>query len=343
MPGKPLETRGLLHDLANVVTNVQRLADLALGALAADHPARADVEAIRRAGLESALLLRELLGGGTPPDGPVELGELLERQIAPFRRLHGGRVRFHLENAGARLPLRMGHADARRVLDNLVLNALEAMPDGGELRLRVSPAPTAGFALLEVADTGHGMEAGTLERIFEEDFTTRGAAGHGLGLAVVRRLVERAGGSIRVASAEGRGTAFRIGLPCADPPARAGGTILVVDDQPAVRSSVGDVLKESGYRVIEAGDGAQALRLLDGGVDLLLTDLHLPDMDGADLAAAATRARPGLKVVYMSGDSRGVDEGPCLQKPAAPEELRESVGTVLGSATAGDARAGPAR
>jgi CheY-like chemotaxis protein len=112
--------------------------------------------------------------------------------------------------------------------------------------------------------------------------------------------------------------------------AAAGGTILVVDDHAAVRSSVRQVLSESGYRVLEASDGQGALRLLAAGVDLLLTDLRLPDMDGADLAAQATAKCPGLKVAFMSGYAWASPGAELLVKPAAPQELRDRVGALLG-------------
>jgi CheY-like chemotaxis protein len=236
--------------------------------------------------------------------------------MALLERTHGERVRCRFEPGDGPLLVRMDPTDVRRVLDNLVLNAIEAMEGRGELCVRVAEAPQR-QALVEIHDTGRG----TFEAPRE---------GRGLGLKVVQDLVERAHGTLRVSSVPGRGAVVRVLVPLADPPPRGSGTILVVDDEPAVRGSVRQVLADSGYRVLEAGDGRAALGLLSKGVDLLLTDLKLPDMDGAELAAAATAACPDLKVVYLSGYAWARPaRAEVLAKPAAPEELRERIGALL--------------
>jgi CheY-like chemotaxis protein len=224
----------------------------------------------------------------------------------------------------------MGPAAARRIVDNLLLNAADAIEGtGGEIVVTVGTAP-CGRALLEVRDGGKGMAPGTAARVFEPGFTTRSGS-RGLGLKVVRGLLERSGGDITLESREGRGTAVRALLPLAPAPTNGSGTILLVDDHPAVRDSMKAVLLSSGYSVLEAGDGASALRQLNGAVDLLLTDIKLPDMEGTALAAAAAKARPGLKVAYMSGYAWTRDAGAdLLVKPTDPDELRERVGAILG-------------
>jgi CheY-like chemotaxis protein/anti-sigma regulatory factor (Ser/Thr protein kinase) len=329
--------QGVLHDLRNVLAGAARLAELALERLERGHAARADVEALRDACLQGADLARELTGGA--PAGTADLNELAARQLDLLRRTHGDAVRMRLKAPGEPLRVAMAAPDVQRMLDNLLRNAVEAMPGGGELVVTVARAPDGPEprALLEIRDQGAGMDARTLARVFDPGFTTRKGPGRGLGLKVVKNLVGAANGSVHIVSEEGRGTAVRVRLPLAAeeeaPRAREaakGGTILVVDDHAAVRSSVRQVLSESGYRVLEASDGQAALRLLGPEVDLLLTDLKLPDMDGAELAAQATARLPGLKVAFMSGYAWASPGAELLVKPAAPQELRDRIGALLG-------------
>ncbi|HEX5139030.1 MAG TPA: ATP-binding protein [Planctomycetota bacterium] len=323
----PENTAGLLHDLSNVVGGLGRLAENALRSLDPGHPAREDVLAIAAACGQAAELVREAVEGAPPPGGGAELNALAAGQVEVARRSHDARIRLMASKDPVRV--RIAPAELRRVVDNLLANALYAV-DGseGEIVVRVGKAPQE-RALLEVRDTGRGMDAPTLARIFEPGFTTRQGRGHGLGLKVVKELVERHGGDVRVTSAIGLGTSVRILLPVA-PPTRGSGTILIVDDHPEVRRSMKDVLTDSGYRVLEAGDAKGALRLLDAGVDLLLADMKLPDMDGADLAAAAAAARPGLKIALMSGYAWSSETGvEILLKPADPDELRDRVRAML--------------
>lgn len=325
----PPETAGLLHDLSNAVAGALRLTESALGGLPADHPARDDIAAAGAACRQAADLVREIVEGAPPEGGAADLDAVAAEGIDVLRRTRGARIR-HVPSATP-LRVRIGAGAARRIVDNLLINAAEAV-DGtaGEIVVTVRPAP-GDRALLEVRDGGKGMAPATASRVFEPGFTTRPGRGRGLGLKVVQGLLERSGGAISVETREGRGTTVRALLPLAAAPARGSGTILLVDDHPDVRSSMKAVLADSGYRVLEAGDGKGALRLLDGAVDLLLTDLKLPDMDGTALAAAAAAALPGLKVAYMSGYAWPRDPGAeLLVKPAHPDELRERVGAILG-------------
>lgn len=323
---------GILHDLANVIAGASRLVESALARTDPRHEAREDLLALAAALGQGADLVREAVEGAPPPGGAAELNTIAAGQVEVLRRTHvGARLVLHASDEPARV--RIAPADLRRIVDNLLLNALDAV-DGteGEVVLRIGKG-TLERALLEVRDTGRGMDAPTLARVFEGGFTTRTGKGHGLGLKVVRDLVERQGGDVRITSTPGLGTSVRILLPIA-PPARGTGTILLVDDQADVRKSMRGVLADSGYRVLEACDAQGALRLLHAGVDLLLTDMKLPDMDGSGLAAAAAAARPGLKVAFMSGYVWSGDNGfDILVKPVKPEELRERVGALLRDAT----------
>jgi CheY-like chemotaxis protein len=265
---------------------------------------------------------------GAPPDrGASDLDAVAAEGIEVLLRARTPRVRY--VRSPRPLRVRMGAAALRRIVDNLLLNAADAVEGTpGDIVVTAAAAP-GDRALLEVRDGGRGMPPGTAARVFEPGFTTR-PGGRGLGLSVVRSLVERCGGEVSVSSGEGRGTAVRVLLPLAPAPAHGTGTILLVDDHADVRGSMKAVLAGSGYKVLEAGDGREALRLLDG-VDLLLTDLKLPDMEGTALATAAAVARPGLKVAFMSGYAWPRDPGgELLVKPQDPDELRERIGTILG-------------
>ncbi|HSN90291.1 MAG TPA: response regulator, partial [Anaeromyxobacteraceae bacterium] len=252
-------------------------------------------------------------------------------------------------------------------------NARDAMPAGGRLALVVQgELPPSGvedassgsrWVGLTVSDTGVGMDEATLARAFDPFFTTKGpGAGSGLGLATVHGLVHGAGGRIRVESAPGRGSTFRVALPRAEgapdapccgeerpflPPERAAGSILLVEDEPSVRGVARRVLAARGYDVHEARDGEEALRFLERGagpVDLVVTDFVMPRLSGADLAARLRALRPGLPVIFVSGYTAEVLPaelpGRFLRKPYSPSELLCAVAEALGG-RCGEADAGP--
>jgi CheY-like chemotaxis protein len=254
-----------------------------------------------------------------------------------------------------------------QILMNLVVNARDAMPDGGELILETSnaevdssyvqehPESTAGaFVLLAVTDSGIGMDEETSKHIFEPFFTTKGPSrGSGLGLATVYGIVKQSQGWIGLSTRPGKGTTFEIYLPritadlateldADDSRADLGGseTVLVVEDQDEVRGLAAKVLKDYGYRVFEAADGAKALALVEGFsglIDLLLTDVVLPGMNGRELAECIRKLIPAVKVLYTSGYSqnlianRGVLYGDVayIAKPYTPDGLATKVREVL--------------
>jgi CheY-like chemotaxis protein len=250
-----------------------------------------------------------------------------------------------------------------QVLMNLAVNARDAMPRGGTLSITTRNAPiTAEHAsrhprvragagvMIEVADSGIGMTPDVIAHIFEPFFTTKEhGKGTGMGLAVVHGIVEQAGGFIEVESEVGVGTTFRVYLPAVDAEADQADisaaialgseTILVVDDDDYVRRSAARALRARGYQVIEAGSGALALEQLESGtrVDLLLTDVVMPGMDGRQLAEAARARFPGLRVLYTSGytdDSvvrHGVMHGEVelIEKPFRIDALAKKVRQVL--------------
>jgi len=253
-----------------------------------------------------------------------------------------------------------------QILLNLVVNARDAMPQGGVLRVTTAnaalddryPEETSGevragnYVMLEVSDTGEGMDENTRRHLFEPFFTTKGPGkGTGLGMAMVYGIVKQSDGVIRVESALGMGTTVRVYLPRvegagaqqAEQEMRAShlcsGTVLLVEDQENVRRYVALVLESMGYHVLEADCGPQALSLAgshEGGIDLLLTDVVMPGMTGPSLAQQLQPRQPGIRVLYMSGYTddvagrHGVLEGGAyLQKPFGTEALAQKVREVL--------------
>jgi CheY-like chemotaxis protein len=252
------------------------------------------------------------------------------------------------------------HADPGlidQVLMNLVLNARDAMPAGGVLRVATSvrPSPSGDQAVIKVADSGVGIPADRLSRIFEPFYTTKtDGKGSGLGLATAFGIVAQHGGQIDVASTVGLGTAFEVILPLATSPAAPlptpesepapiGGreTILVVEDEPVVRELTRCVLQRAGYRVIEAENGADGIKgwqEAGGGIDLVLTDVVMPGgMSGRELAELLQRKQPGLPVIFTSGYSTDfagrelslTNRQSFLQKPASPQEMLTAVRRFL--------------
>jgi two-component system cell cycle sensor histidine kinase/response regulator CckA len=252
-----------------------------------------------------------------------------------------------------------------QVVMNLVINARDAMPQGGTLTIATSrvevteqsePALPAGiYVKLSTADSGAGMSTATKARIFEPFFTTKEAMGTGLGLAMVLGIVEQSGGTVRVDSAIGKGTTFDVYLPIADEsppratadpltshPARGTETILLVEDEDAIRRVAATILRRRGHTVLVASDAADALAVVartTTPIHLLLTDVVMPKMSGVELAERLVVGRPGLKVLCMSGFAeegiarRVADHGyGFMQKPFNPEQLVQHVREVLDGA-----------
>jgi CheY-like chemotaxis protein len=298
-----------------------------------------------------------------------DLNEAVTELERILRRLISANVKLVTRLAPAPVAVWADRGQIDLVLVNLAVNARDAMPDGGTLEIatdtvtldaaRVGGRPgrrPGRFVALTVSDTGHGMDEATRARIFEPFFTTKEVGkGTGLGLATVYGVVEQSAGFIEVDSRPGQGATFRVYLPAAEtapaasaapaPAAwpRGDETVLVVEDEPEVRSLTRRVLELSGYTVLEAGNGIEALALargLDAPVPLLLTDVVMPEMGGPELAQELVRLWPGLKVLFMSGYSDGPlgsrflvsPSAPLLQKPFSPAQLAGAVRTLLDQA-----------
>jgi PAS domain S-box-containing protein len=361
---------GVAHDFNNYLTVINGYCDLLLSRLAPDDPDRAGLVDARRAGERAATLTRQLLAFGRQQilsPSPVSLNQIVSSMETMLRCL----VPENIDLATVLAPgLGAAMADTgqiEQVLMNLVTNARDAMPNGGTIRIETANvdldsatgerhrdiAPGA-YVTLAVTDTGVGMDERTRALIFEPFFTTKELGkGTGLGLAMVYGIVKQSGGAIAVRSEPGAGSAFTVYFPRVDAPAaqlpstpvversRSGqGTVLLVEDQASVRGLIKRVLLSSGYHVMEAGSGPQALALPDSqvrSIDLLITDVVMPGMSGSELAKGLTARRKGLRVLFISGYAPNeamresiIDPGVAfLQKPFSPAQIIATVDEIL--------------
>ena len=353
---------GVAHDFANVLTLISGYTGILLGRTGAQDDGRRELDEIRTAAERGAamtgLILDFIRSPETSPAG-VHLNMLVTEIVSLLRPVIGENIRLDALLDPAAGEVKMSAAQITRVVMNLVLNARDAMPRGGAIRIRTAISDTVAesgrvallgrWVLLEVSDNGAGMDRDTLARVFQPFFTTKGRAGTGLGLSSVERIVEQAGGAIRARSEPGRGSAFTVYLPQltqANAPAsleregsrqttrpdRGSETILLVEDEENVRKLLAHLLEARGYRVLEAADGSGALHLFaqhTAAIDLLLTDVMMPGMDGRELARQAVAAKSSLKVIYMSGYPDHVLSGtgpldasvPLLRKPFSMDKL----------------------
>jgi PAS domain S-box-containing protein len=342
---------GLAHDFNNLLAAMLGSLDLIDAEVGED--VQKDLATIRHSALRARDLTRQLLAFARRQPvtwQTVELGVLVRDVQLLFRRLAGPRIEIALVTLGNPLV----NADPtllEQVLVNLVVNARDAMPDGGRLEIRVengAPDPVSaphGTACLSVTDSGSGMDEATRARVFEPFFTTK-AQGTGLGLASSYGIIQQHGGDIRVESAPSRGTRFVVTLPRVlpgqDPLQKtkrpsssvpAHGTVLVVDDEEAVRQTSTRLVQSLGYVVLEACNGAEARAHLSadvGRIDILLCDIAMPGEDGRELAADLVKLKPDLRVVFMSGYSSDMPDirvagALFLQKPFDREELAEKL------------------
>jgi PAS domain S-box-containing protein len=325
---------GIAHDFNNLLTGVLTYCDLILQEVRQGDPIRSDVEQIRHAGQRAAGLTRQLLAFSRRQvlqPRVLSLNSTVTELDGMLRRLISADISLETELDPALWYVLADPGQIEQVLVNLVVNARDAMPQGGRITVTTANRqyPGAGmerpngvrpgsYVALTVADTGQGMEPHIQARIFDPFFTTKEPGkGTGLGLSTVYGIVEQSGGHIGVETAPGRGATFTIHLPRyegtgAAMPTRGdrrtlpGGveTLLLVEDENAVRSSARRLLERHGYTVLEARHGADALRIVeeaDREVDLVVTDLVMPEMGGRELVERLRTRRPALKVLFMSG------------------------------------------
>jgi PAS domain S-box-containing protein len=361
---------GIAHDFNNLLTIITGYSQLLLSRLRGDEGVRGDVEEIKNAAVRAASLTQQLLAFSRSQvlmPKVLSLNTIVDTVDAMLQRLIGEDI--HLVTA---LDPTLGHVKAdpgqmEQVIMNLAVNARDAMPRGGKLTIetgnveltkpyhRADAALVLGrYAMLAVSDTGHGMDAETQARIFEPFFTTKGPGkGTGLGLSTVYGIIKQSGGYITVYSEPERGTTFKMYLPIVDEPiddaeaepppiAKLYGneTVLLVEDEPAVRVLVRDTLRLFGYKVLEARHGFEAQLIAGqhaGQIELLITDVVMPQMSGRELAEGFAGEYAGMRVLYMSGytESAVIHHGVLnpgtafLQKPFTPETLARKIRDIL--------------
>jgi PAS domain S-box-containing protein len=321
---------GVAHDFNNLLTVIIACSEMVRESLDPADPAYADAESVLDAGQKAASLTRQLLAFGrrqprTPL--PTDLGGVVAGMENMLRRLIGEDVDFQIFRGTALRLVQVDTGQIEQVILNLAVNARDAMPQGGTLRIETinrdieQDGVRREYVMLAVSDTGVGILPEARAHLFEPFFTTKEKGkGTGLGLATVYGIVQQAGGNVSVDSATGKGTRFEVLFPATDAqnePAAASkptgmqrgtGTILVVDDEPQVRATAARVLREAGYTVFEAADGGQAMAIAETlpKLDLLLTDVVMPRMSGFELASQLGRSTLDLKVIFMSGYSSDV-------------------------------------
>jgi PAS domain S-box-containing protein len=355
---------GIAHDFNNVLTVIQSYAEVLAIELEGKTYGQEEVEAIRAAADRAAALARQLLAFSRreviiPRD--LDLATIVSGLDLILRRLLKQGVDLQLDLHTAPLIVRMDAGQLEQVLMNLAINAVDAMPNGGTLRIRTwglsGLGARGGRAVLSVEDTGTGMSPDVQERLFEPFFTTKPAGrGTGLGLATAYAIIKEAGGDITVTTAPARGARFDVILPLStstepDSAQRmspvyggtavgAGERILLVEDEPAIRTALSRILHANGYEVLEASNGGEALRLADAEpaqIHLLLTDVMMPGIGGKELVQRLLEARPETRVILMSGFTDDADLRAdlgnarflFLQKPFATRRVLSAVREVL--------------
>lgn len=323
---------GVAHDFNNLLTVITGYSEIGITRMSAADPLRKNFEEIKKAADRAASLTRQLLAFSRKQmfqTKVIDLNSVVADMDTLLRRLIGENIDLVSSLEPSLCNIKADRGQIEQVLMNLVVNARDAMPRGGKLTIKTSNAVLhqtlkahfstrpGRYLLLAVCDTGVGMDAETRKRVFEPFFTTKEIGkGTGLGLATVYGIVKQSGGNIVVQSELGQGTTFKIYLPVADEIVtddddvkvpevpRGHGTILLVEDEELVRTLAREILETNGYEVVSAENGVEALRVCagyEGHIDLLITDVVMPQMGGRELAERLGELRPNTKVLYMSG------------------------------------------
>ncbi len=363
---------GVAHDLNNMVMIVMGFSDFLLGSIEREDPRWADADEIRKAAERAMQLTRQLLGFSrhrVVARTVLNLNDVVSGMAKMLRPLLGEDMTLATDLAGDLGGVEADYGQMEQVVMNLTLNARDAMGSGGRLSIETRnvdfpdgtacqhlgiPIPGGSYVMLAVSDTGQGMSAEVKSHLFEPFFTTKPATQNtGLGLATVYGIVAQSGGYLWVESEPGHGSSFKLCFPrvlsddvvdvvSVAPPPPSGGTetILLVEDEGAVRALASRVLAAHGYRVLEASNGREGLAIAEQvgkDIDLVLTDTIMPEMGGLELAAHVGRILPDVPVLYISGYSetdklqRGIRDmpGPFLQKPFSAESLAAAIRQAL--------------
>ena len=346
---------GVAHDFNNLLSIILGCAELALYDMDESSQGYSEFKEICQASERAAALTSQLLAFGRKQVMKTEvldLREVLDKLTPMFRRLVESNIEVRVELSSEPLRVKVDRNQILQVFLNLVVNARDAMPHGGVLKIETGDC--SGQAVITVSDTGHGMDEATRLRIFEPFFTTKAEnRGTGLGLATVFGIVNQSGGSITVTSSVTEGTTFEVRLPLTGaalkieeahtprPARQSSGVILVAEDNDQLRELLEKVLTRAGFKVLSAANPVAAIKLAQGcrdDIDVLLTDIMMPEMNGMELASELRLDRPDLQVIYMSGYTgemvaraakleKGVN---FLPKPVKPDRLLEVIQNRLG-------------
>jgi two-component system cell cycle sensor histidine kinase/response regulator CckA len=337
---------GIAHDFNNVLSAIMMANDFLLNAHKPTDPSFQDIMQIKQNATRAATLVRQLLAFSrrqTLRPQVLDLGDALSDLTMLLRRLIGEKVKLDLVHGRDLWPVKVDVSQFEQVVVNLAVNARDAMPDGGKLTVKTANVtadesaqlsykglPAADYVRIDISDTGTGIPAEIVDKIFEPFFSTKEVGkGTGLGLSTVYGIVKQTGGFVYVDSTPGEGTTFRIFLPRhrpeleaqPEPQAANGkeaapeppkprpdltgqGTILLVEDEDGLRSLNARGLRSRGYSVIEASNGLEAMEALDekdGAVDLVVSDVVMPEMDGPTLLREMRKRNPNLKIIFVSG------------------------------------------
>ncbi len=361
---------GIAHDFNNMLSTVLGYSEMVLMRLQKDDPLYKNIEIIYEASERAASLTRQLLAFSRKQIMEirvVNLTDIIKNMWMILESLIGEDVEMELKTHTAFTNIKADRGQIEQVIMNLAVNARDAMPHGGRLIIEIEKIEldedyvrnyedlkAGSYVVLSMTDTGHGMTADVREKIFEPFFTTKEMGkGTGLGLATVYGIVKQLNGHIAVYSEPGVGTTFKIYFPAVTEEAEkvttdrtknmmlhGNETILVVDDEPSVRKIIAESLQPLGYKIITAPTGMQALEICHSSaekIDLLLTDIIMPGMNGRELAKALTRIYPDLKVIYMSGYMDNIitrfdnlEPGSAfISKPILPSALSAKLREVL--------------
>ena len=362
---------GIAHDFNNLLTSIQGYTEFARSSLPPDDPIRADLDQVLASTERAGSITRKLLAFTRRQvllPSNVDPAVVIADLVPILRPLLGDTVKVVLDAPLRQVAVRVDPTQLEQIILNLAVNARDAMPSGGTVSIAIRNVPppdperpdpdlTAGpFVRISVTDTGLGMDEETRTRIFDPFFTTKGPGkGTGLGLSTVFGIVAQSGGQIQVETEPGRGSTFHVDLPrvrpaaAADPPdddaamATQTGVVLLAEDDPSVREFARRSLELGGFTVLAAATGNQALEIsasAKGRIDILLTDVVMPGLQGPKLADMVRVQRPDIAVVMMSGHAenghgQGVEIDPLVEflaKPFTVDEINRSVGRALAEA-----------
>jgi len=355
---------GIAHDFNNLLQAILGYAQLMRRSPGNADVVRRGIDVIEKAATGGAETVRRMqkfarIRQQDEPFVPMDVNQVVRDSLAITRprweekKIKGG-VPLQLELELGPVPVVMGRpAELNEVITNLVLNAIDAMPRGGTLRIRSRLADHR-HAAITVADTGMGMTDEVRKRVFDPYFTTKGEEGTGLGLSVSHSIVERHGGDLRVDSKPGEGSTFTITLPIGMKPTSESttgshtgtertGRILLVDNDPQVLSILGEMLKDAGHHVLPVPSGPEALRVfIPSGFDLIITNVGMPEMSGWDVAERLRASDPQVPVIFITGwglqeadqaRSRRLGISALLFKPVSPQDLHHTVQVALAART----------